>query len=130
MSTRAVYTFKDERESYAVYKHYDGYPSGAVDFIKAGIDMSWGGGRFEASDLAAAFVAANKKRGGDVYLTKGQNRHGDLDYDYVIYYKNDLCVDVYEHTWGGENDKKRIRVYRGSFATYYTQKAEPQADAA
>ena len=123
MSTRAVYTFKDETESFAVYKHYDGYPEGAVEFIKNALDFAWGGGRFEASDLSAAFVAANKgKGGGDVYLTKGHNRHGDLDYDYVIYYKNGLQLDVYEHRWGPESEdyaKKRIRTYRGSFDAYY-----------
>lgn len=125
MSTRAVYTFKDERDSFAVYKHYDGYPEGAVEFIKNALDFAWGGGRFEASDLSAAFVAANKgKGGGDVYLTKGHTRHGDLDYDYVIYYKNGLQLDVYEHRWG--EVKNRVRVYKGSFDAYYNLKSDSQ----
>jgi len=133
MSTRAVYTFKDENQSYAIYKHYDGYPSGAVEFINKALDFSWGGGRFEADDMAAAFVAANKTKGGDIYLTKSHTRHGDLDYDYVIYYKNGLLIDVYEHRWGPESEdyaKKRIRIYRGSFSAFYDQHTEHQAEAA
>jgi len=128
MSTRAVYTFKDERQSYAIYKHYDGYPSGAVGFIKNALGMSWGGGRFEASELAAAFVAANKKGAGDVYLTEGQHRHGDIDYDYVIYFRNELCIDAYEHCWG-EEEKKRIRFYTGSFEAFYNSRKDPDEGA-
>jgi len=129
MSTRAVYTFKDEHDTYAVYKHYDGYPEGAVEFIKNALEYGWGGGRFEAADLSAAFVAANKQKGGgDIYLTKGHNRHGDLDYDYVIYFKDGLQLDVYEHRWG--EAKNRIRIYKGSFETYYAIKAQPQEEAA
>ena len=34
MSTRAVYTFIDEHETYHVYKHHDGYPEGAAELIE------------------------------------------------------------------------------------------------
>jgi hypothetical protein len=30
MSTRALYTTKDDQGEYHVYKHHDGYPSGAA----------------------------------------------------------------------------------------------------
>lgn len=66
MSTRAIYTFREPRpfdgcpDSYHVYKHHDGYPEGAVTFIRAALDHAWILPRFEADDFAAAFVAANK----------------------------------------------------------------------
>lgn len=30
MSTRAVYTFKDDHKKFSIYKHHDGYPEGAA----------------------------------------------------------------------------------------------------
>lgn len=60
MSTRACYVFKDSDQSIAVYKHHDGYPSGAVQFIAAAQAHAWKLPRFEADEFAAAFVAANK----------------------------------------------------------------------
>lgn len=60
MSTRAMYTFKDKDTTVHVYKHYDGYPSGAAQWIAAALDYAWQLPRFEADDFAAAFVAANK----------------------------------------------------------------------
>lgn len=84
MSTRAVYTFIDSEDKFHVYKHCDGYPQGAVVFIGAALDKSWGPMRFQAGDAAAAFVAANKGGGGDVYLTRNHRWHGDLEYRYEI----------------------------------------------
>lgn len=68
MSTRAVYTFIgcaefDRGERHHVYKHCDGYPSGAADAIAAAIPLAWPLPRFEADEFAAAFVAGNKERG-------------------------------------------------------------------
>ena len=60
MSTRAMYTFADEYGSFNVYKHHDGYPSGAADAIRKAIEHSWALPRFEADDFAAGFVAGNK----------------------------------------------------------------------
>jgi hypothetical protein len=91
MGTRAVYTFKDKHESFNVYKHYDGYPEGegagpgAYGFIKAAKEFAWDLPRFEASDFAAAFIAANKQPGGgDIYFTDSYKNHGDLEYRYEI----------------------------------------------
>lgn len=84
MGTRAVFTFKDERNEFHIYKHYDGYPSGAADFLTKAVEKSWGLRRFEADDFAAAFIAANKEKGGDVYLTKHYKEHGDLSYRYEL----------------------------------------------
>jgi len=104
VSTRAVYTFKDEYDSFSVYKHYDGYPegegggSGAFGFIREAKKFAWDLPRFEASEFAAAFIKANKgEAGGDVYLTQGPQRHGDLSYRYEISRDNDqLVVKTYE----------------------------------
>lgn len=60
MSTRAMYSFVDEHETHHVYKHHDGYPTGAAEWINAAVAFAWPLPRYEASDFAAAFVAANK----------------------------------------------------------------------
>lgn len=91
MSTRAVYTFKDERQTFHVYKHHDGYPSGAIQWIEKAIPYAWKLPRFEASDFSAAFIAGNKRsqhdnpyQGGGVYCTHDWEDHGDLEYRYEI----------------------------------------------
>ncbi len=63
MSTRAVYTFIDPelpRNTHHVYKHHDGYPTGAAIAIANAQPYAWPLGRFEADEFAAAFVAGNK----------------------------------------------------------------------
>jgi len=63
MSTRAVYTFIDPelpQNTYHVYKHHDGYPTGAAIAIANAQPYAWPLGRFEADEFAAAFVAGNK----------------------------------------------------------------------
>jgi hypothetical protein len=96
MGTRAVFTFfnKIELESYSVYKHWDGYPEGAADFLTKAIPFAWELPRYEACDFSAAFIAANKKSGGDVYMTTGSDAHSDLDYYYEIIpsSKNDQLI--------------------------------------
>src|SRR5579875_1756151 len=70
MGTRAVYTFiHDADERYSVYKHWDGCPRWGCRFIANGLKLAWPLPRFEANEFAAAFVAANKKQAGDIYLT-------------------------------------------------------------
>lgn len=113
MSIRAVYTFRDSDGGiFAVYKHHDGYPAGAAEFIEKAKALSWGAGRFDASEFAAAFVAANKTGAGDVYLSKGYRAHGDIDYDYVITGADGaLFVEVYMHWYRrapGETTRDRL----------------------
>lgn len=108
MSTRAVYTFTDENGSFHVYKHHDGYPSGAVEWIENAKSKAWEGTRFEACEFGAAFVAANKKGGGGVYLTHTYEDHGDLEYRYEITTNGkDLIVNAYEVT-GFDEQKSRL----------------------
>jgi hypothetical protein len=97
MSTRAVYTFRDQDSQHAVYKHYDGYPTEALGFIENALARAWPLPRFEADEFAAAFVAANKTSSGNVYLTTGPERHGDLAYRYEVTCRDaTLRVEVYE----------------------------------
>ena len=99
MSTRAMYSFKDQDQEFHVYKHCDGYPSGASEAISAAVGLAWPLPRFEADEFATAFVAANKPQplkldcghvlvGGDVRLMAcgpwRQVAPGDLQYRYVV----------------------------------------------
>lgn len=60
MSTRAIYIFKDKDEQYTVYKHHDGYPKGAAQWLTVARHLSWPGGQFEPDEAAASFVTAAK----------------------------------------------------------------------
>jgi hypothetical protein len=61
MSTRALYSFIGDDGSYNIYKHHDGYPSGAAKAIKCTIDwFAWQLPRYESDEFAAAFCAAGK----------------------------------------------------------------------
>jgi hypothetical protein len=71
MSTRACYRFIPEHGPndfpgvVTVYKHQDGYPSGAAKAIEAALPYAWPLPRFEADEFAAAFVRGNKKSADD-----------------------------------------------------------------
>jgi len=107
MGTRAIYIFEDEHEEVHVYKHYDNYPEGAVDFIENAKEFAWELPRFEADEFAASFVAANKdRRGGGVRLVNARFKDRDemleandwCDYHYVISKHNsqDLWIEIWE----------------------------------
>jgi hypothetical protein len=91
MSTRSIWTFIDkswepERE-YHVYKHYDGYPAGASAFVINVLlsELAWRWPRFEADEFAAAFIAANKVRQGDIRLCKSRTDFTDVGYGYTLW---------------------------------------------
>jgi hypothetical protein len=98
MATRAVYTFRDDYNQFHVYKHWDGYPEAALEFIAKAQGYAWDLPRYEAADFAAAFVVANKKpSGGDVYLTTHWESHSDLAFRYLVEFKDGgLEVRTYE----------------------------------
>ena len=78
MSTRALYTFKDEHNSWNVYKHHDGYPRGAAEIIQDAIDyFAWELPRFEADEFACAFIAAAKAQALIALAAKEKN-HTDI----------------------------------------------------
>jgi len=93
MGTRATYSFDDGDQIFHVYKHWDGYPEGAVEFIEAALKSSWKLPQFEADEFAASFVAANKTgQGGDIRLLQsGHWREispDDIEYRYLVTCKN------------------------------------------
>jgi hypothetical protein len=95
MSTRAVYSFIEGDESYHVYYHFDGYPSGAAQWIENALRFAWETPRFEIDEFAAAFVAGNKvEHGGGIRLIAApismpankaaRSKTGDLAFRYEI----------------------------------------------
>jgi len=116
MGTRAIYIFEDDHEEVHVYKHYDNYPQGAVDFIENAKEFAWELPRFEADEFAAAFVAANKNRkGGEVRLVNARFKDREemleandwCDYYYVISKHNsqDLWIEIWESQYMSSRDK-------------------------
>jgi hypothetical protein len=106
MSTRAVFTFKGSASqgggTFHVYKHCDGYPSGAAVALANAAPLAWNLPRFEADEFAAAFIAGNKTHPGNLRVTHGPQSHGDLGYRYVITCKGaDLLVQAFtiQDTW-------------------------------
>lgn len=91
MATRAVYVFKDSYSSYAVYKHWDGYPSQALKFIENALTHAWPLPRFEPDEFATAFIAANKKEEGDIRLVHYwdlMNNCSGEEFTYIVTVKN------------------------------------------
>jgi len=97
MSTRALYTFSDEMGEFHVYKHCDGYPEGAREFISLAMEYAWPLPRFEADEFAAAFVAANKSydgkpsHGGIRLMKSGHWKEistSDIEFHYTVSLKN------------------------------------------
>lgn len=88
MSTRATYTFTDGDETFNVFKHTDGNPEYGLRFISRALKLAWPLPRFEPDEFAAAFVAANKNRPGDVRILQGEDwkecSYGDIEYHYTI----------------------------------------------
>lgn len=85
MGTRAVFTFKDEDQSYSVYTQYDGSPEGAAYYLTNILTAAWQLPRFEPDEFAAAFIAANKLGPGGLRLTIGPDAHDDLEYVYEVF---------------------------------------------
>lgn len=89
MSTRGIYTFKDEDGSaYHVYVQCDNYPSGALEYFDEAIKRAWPLPRFEADEFAAGFVCAAKgEHGGNCRLLNGKSyKVGDMgsEYHYTV----------------------------------------------
>ena len=112
MSTRAVYTFHSvitpegatDRNPISIYKHHDGYPSGALSFLLNAslycsdevkfttcsyVDIKQG----EVEPITVASVRdqfllgfmMSKGNGGHKYFTPSPEVHGDIEYAYNIY---------------------------------------------
>lgn len=111
MGTRCVFTFEDQADRFHVYKHYDGYPSGAAQQLANARKLAFDLPRFEADEFSAAFIAANKKTHGDVRLLPSGSFNKvaplDIEYHYVVAQnaKGELCVTSYE-VGLDDNDKR------------------------
>jgi hypothetical protein len=106
MSTRGIYTFEDATDMVHVYKHWDNYPTGAAEFIEKALALAWPLPRFEPTEFAAAFVAANKTQAGNIrllpYGVKPRDFAPDAAFHYVIKQteKNKvLMVHAYKVVW-------------------------------
>ncbi len=140
MGTRAVYTFKGFGETYHIYKHYDGYPSGAAMWLRNALENSWNLPRYEPDEFAAAFVAANKTGPGGVRIMSKRTQAGDVEYGYTVYpltakaagafpklNAGVLMVDVVSTDyWDGK--KKERRIFRGSLAEFISRAEEIEAE--
>lgn len=120
MSTRAMYTFEDEDSTVHVYKHHDGYPEGGISHILNALEKGWPLPRFDVSDFAAAFVAANKNDGGGGVLMCGTDIKyawefsADSEYHYTITCpKGELHVRIDEVNWE-EYNKRATEIFKGT----------------
>jgi len=133
MSTRAIYTFKGFGEQYHVFKHHDGYPTGAANAIKKALPYAWNMPRYEPDEFAAAFIAGNKPFGGGVRLAKSRTHYSDVEFGYTIYpleHKKqhdypqvdvgELMVQVVETDyWKGEENENLL--FEGTLTVFLEQ---------
>jgi len=114
---------------YAIYKHWDGYPSGVQSMIEDALKIAWPLPRFEANEFAASFVAANKKGSGDVRLVNPDDaRNTWFNYVYVIRHmegSDKLNVTVGHCTGMDELDNITMEM---TWVGYHTRVAEAYAD--
>ena len=125
MSTRACYTFKDDRGSVHVYKHHDGYPyasdenseAGGLVWINEAKPFAWPLPRFEANEFAASFVRAHKTDNGGVRLINTKELW-EFSIDSEFWYHiscvdGQLYVSVHAVDWRDEKNRKRTLVMEG-----------------
>lgn len=112
MSTRGLYTFIDSDNSqYTIFKHWDNYPTGAHAFIQNALKLAWDLPRFEADEFGAAFIAANKKGGGDLRLLNEASTNADvlgIEYHYLISCEGDALKVIARDLW---HDRELPAVY-------------------
>lgn len=98
MGTPAIITFRDDDGAYSIYQQYDGYPKDVAASIEAAKNYAWPLPRFEPEEFAAAYVRANKVRGGGIYLTH-PGEYDDIEYIYVVTLKDgELWVELTHRT--------------------------------
>lgn len=131
MGTRAIYTFKGFGESHHVYKHFDGYPSGAAQWIEAALKLAWTLPRYEPDEFAAAFVAANKDCPGGIRLAKSQTAYY-VQFAYVVEpdktFPNLLKVTVYSTNFGFGEKPSRTKLWSGPLNTFFVTAKQIEDD--
>jgi hypothetical protein len=88
MSTRCVITVIDQRHTFHIYRHANGYPTllaGVLATLPEALRYAWPLPRYEAMDFAAALIRAWKKPGGgNIYFTTSYTAHSDLEFRYEV----------------------------------------------
>ena len=127
MSTRAIYTFKGFGETHHVYKHHDGYPTGAARAFELALENAWTLPRYEPDEFAAAFVAANKVNAGGVRLARKRTELRDVAFGYTL--EPDAAIPslikltVHETDfWDGT--AKQTRIWSGPLLDFIAHGAE------
>lgn len=157
MSTRALFKFYDAATRVVVYKHHDGYPSGARAALESALDYAWRLPRFEPDEFAAAFIAANKPKptiirapsrpdkhdrehrqyvaGGGVRVMRPETQleSTDCEYLYEITQAPNSFLIVYAHLRLFGEERQRL-LFTGPLHKFiewtYTSEARPDAFAA
>ena len=109
MSTRAVYTFVKEGKyglkNVHVYKHHDGYPKGAIEFISNAINplrnlktfynsQMHSEGDLNTRDMLVSNFLTQNEENGLIEITSDWKDHGDLEYRYEIF--EDFSIRVFD----------------------------------
>jgi len=124
MSTRAIYKFFEDVVSNEppidIYKHHDGYPSGAVNWIRNANE--------QAAHLLQDHPAMHLTRRDAMiigFLTHNtgyrkiseEKLHGDIEYVYEIQNYGNLSREIYayfiEHDWDNDTSVKK-QIFKGS----------------
>lgn len=86
MGTRGVITFTDETGEYSIYQHWDCDPTTVTGQILRVFAerLCWPWPRWEANEMAAAYIATNKSAGGNIRVCNGDDHHGDLSFTYTV----------------------------------------------
>ena len=121
MSTRAIYTFKGFGETHHVFKHHDGYLSGAARALELAVQNAWPLPRYEPDEFAAAFVAANKVGSGGIRLARKRTDFGDVEYGYTVEPDKSIpsLLKLTVHStnyWDGK--RKETRIWSGPLADF------------
>jgi len=129
MSTNALIYVTDDENTFAIYKHWDGYPSAVQPMIERALTLAWPLPRFEADEFAAAFVAANKTDSGDVRLVN-PDKHDSTWFSYVYVIRHMEGSDKLNVTVGhctGMDELDRID-FEMTWVGYHTRVAEAYAE--
>ena len=120
MSARAIYTFKGFGETHHVFKHYDGYLSGAAVALDNARQLAWALPRYEPDEFAASFVSGNKHSPGSVRLAKSQTAFGDVEFAYVIEPDKAIpnLIRVTAYSVDFWDKPKRKKIWSGPLSTF------------
>ena len=119
MTTRAVYTFVSKSKyglkEVHVYKHHDGYPQGAIDFITNAFIVKdkedFKDYRDDTSfrDRLVVGFFVNNIGHGHMELTTSWKDHGDLEYRYEI--EEDLNIRIFELSFDSDDWSLKLCIY-------------------